>query len=165
MKRALYSLLLIALLSCGKTAEESHHVVVHSSYGNTVDGYLMSVSDKALVMFLPSPSDVEITGYTSVLFDTVSYVRPVDEPQTAVPIVLGLLGCVAGGLIGSEIESAPGHAIGSTATWVGGLAGAAIGVTTGILLNNMEKYLSPRNTEDLQYIRAIARERSVNPTN
>lgn len=166
MKRALYSLLLTALLSCGKTAEESHRVIVHSSYGNTVDGYLYSVSDKALVIDLPTSSDlVDDDMYRrTIMFDTISYVEPLDEPQAVTPIALGIVGCFAGGLIGSEIDPR-GSEIVSNGAVIGALAGAAAGTSIGILLNNMEKQLTPRKPGDMQYIRSIARERSVNPTN
>jgi hypothetical protein len=168
MKRALHSILLICLLSCGSSSELANGIVVHLKDGSSLDGTFLYMRDTSLIIeeqFISSN-----TSYDSIYLHRYSIsnfrISSIDilRPNSWESGVLGgLLGGFAGCLVGAAIDKGDGSGGGhpNFDGFAGGIiglgVGVAVGVATGIAFDNIAPTASPDHYAKWQRFRNYAK--------
>ncbi len=165
MKRALYSLLLIFLMSCGTSPTVSHLVSVYLSAGTVTDGKLISIKDSALVIAV-----ADDTSYSrmKIPFSQVEFVLlRKDGKWNAIMGGCGT-GCLGGAVLGYGLShtdkpdtgllklQGAGEilSMGLVGT-IGAIAGGIIGCEIQHGSNRFYLY----KAKDLEYLKTVAMEK------
>jgi hypothetical protein len=162
MKRALYSLSLVFLLSCGTAPEQSHVASVHLRNGDIEGGWLTAVRTDALEMDVIS-GNADTTSHHSIVipFTDVDFVRlRTDGTLSAFALGMGI-GTVGFGTIGYVAGSGSNDVfflppMRYIAAFGGGLLGGIAGGLTGCLIQQSANDYSVNKTSDVEYLRSIS---------
>ncbi len=162
MKRTLYSLLLIFLLSCGKQPQNSSNVFVYMQDQTIKESLLLAVRDSSLLLKTYSASADGTFINESVKISDISFVYLAPEKEAlygSTGLVLGGIGGCAAGALYSEIAPySDGYSILAYGL-IGFLGGIIVGPITGCLVyKGNHTYYPYRSTE-----REFLRKQSVFP--
>ncbi len=161
MKRALYSLLLIFLLSCGRSPTVSHSVSVFMTDGKSYDGWLISVKDSTLEIAV---ADDTSTSRMKMPFSQVELVLLRKDGKWGAFGLGSATGCFGGAAIGVSMFGPSGTGEYSYLSDIGrgfaGLFGSAIGAVAGGIIgcqiqHEANKYYLYK-AKDLEYLKTVA---------
>jgi hypothetical protein len=156
MKRIAYSFLLIFLLSCGSSSQQSNNRI-RIEFRDSVKQqyYLLAVRDSALIVStIPVESDNDIDGKLIRFAQVRKVFRAGDSTDSGL-----LTGIIIGALPGSALYLFLPTPIMALPLAIGMIIGGVIGCA----ISRSESEFDPRNPHDRYYLRELARFPAAEP--